>query len=433
MARNKKYLANAILLCVLGVVLMFLYSGLQSDHINIITAFSSWSSNAIQYPLTVGNFICIPLTFVYGSLFMKYGVKKPLIVVMIITAIGVLGIVASNGLAINDGAGNYALFFISEVIVRCGCMINQLAGFMLVANWFIRYRGQAMGIVTIGSPLFSIIGTSVMTNFITTHLGNDYRPFYVGIAVIIVVVCIVVAVGVKDTPEDAGLYPDGADHPPVSESGENDEVQLTVKEVLKMKKSWMLITSFGAFQFIISACMGSMAVYFMWLSGTMDASVYWVPATKFLAMGAALGIPMSYVFGFLDDKFGSVVASIVLGLCEFMPVLALMFQTGDNRALLLLWGFGVACMTGGVPTLHPCITSFAFGRREYQSANRIIMTIQLIPYSFASLMMSTLITMGKAKTAYGILVVIIIVGIVALFPMLKMKDANAADRMYGEK
>ncbi|MCC8150222.1 MAG: hypothetical protein LIO96_01860 [Lachnospiraceae bacterium] len=79
MARNKKYLANAILLCVLGVVLMFLYSGLQSDHINIITAFSSWSSNAIQYPLTVGNFICIPLTFVYGSLFMKYGVKKPLI------------------------------------------------------------------------------------------------------------------------------------------------------------------------------------------------------------------------------------------------------------------------------------------------------------------------------------------------------------------
>jgi len=431
MARNKKYLANAILLCALGVVLMFLYSGLQSDHINIITAFSSWSSNAIQYPLTVGNFICIPLTFVYGSLFMKYGVKKPLIIVMIITAIGVLGIVASNGLAINDGVGNYALFCLSEVIVRCGCMINQLAGFMLVANWFIRYRGQAMGIVTVGSPLFSIVGTSVMTNFITNHLGNDYRPFYVGIAVIIVVVDIVVAVGVKDTPEDAGLYPDGADHPPVSEA--NDEVQLTVGEVLKMKKSWLLITSFGAFQFIISACMGSMAVYFMWLSGTMDASVYWVPATKFLAMGAALGIPMSYVFGFLDDKFGSVVASIVLGLCEFMPVLALMFQTGDNRALLLLWGFGVACMTGGVPTLHPCITSFAFGRREYQSANRIIMTIQLIPYSFASLMMSTLITMGKAKTAYGILVVIIIVGIVALFPMLKMKDANAADRMYGEK
>ncbi len=431
MARNKKYLANAILLCALGVVLMFLYSGLQSDHINIITAFSSWSSNAIQYPLTVGNFLCIPLTFVYGSLFIKYGVKKPLIVVMIITAIGVLGIVASNGLAINDGVGNYALFFISEVVVRCGCMINQLAGFMFVANWFIRYRGQAMGIVTVGSPLFSIIGTSVMTNFIEHHLGKDYRPFYVGIAVVIILVCIVVAVGVKDTPEDAGLYPDGADHPPVSETEVNDEVQLKVGEVLKMKKSWLLITSFGAFQFIIGACMGSMAVYFMWLSGTMDPSVYWYPATAYLAMGAALGIPMSYVFGFLDDKFGSVKASIVLGLCELMPVLALMFQTGDIKPLLLLWGFGVACMTGGVPTLHPCITSFAFGRREYQSANRIIMTIQLIPYSFASLMMSTLSTMGKSTTAYGILVVVIIVGIAALLPMLKMKDANAADRMYG--
>ena len=97
------------------------------------------------------------------------------------------------------------------------------------------------------------------------------------------------------------------------------------------------------------------------------------------------------------------------------------------------WGFGVACMTGGVPTMHPCITSFVYGRREYQSANRIIMAIQLIPSAVAAMMMVTLIQAGKGKLAFGILLVVIVIGLIATCSMLKMKDANAADRMYGDK
>ncbi len=436
MAKNKKFLGYAILLCVLGIVFMFLYSGLQNDQINIIQAYiteagGGWSSTMTQLPMTVGNFICIILTFVYGTLFIKFGVKKPLIVVMLITAVAVIGMILANGLDVNGGAenGNYPLFFVSLCIVRCGCMILQMAGFTLVANWFIRFRGQIMGIVTVGSPIFSVVGTSGMTSLIKNRFGGDYRPFYWIIVVLIVVVCLVVAIAVKDTPEEAGLYPDGADHPPVSEADEVDEVKLTVKQVLSMKKSWLLITNFGAFQFIINACMGSMAVYYMSLGG-LDT---WITATKWLAMGAALGIPMSYVFGFLDDKLGSVKASLVLGCCEFIPVLCLLFQTGSNIGMMIGWGFGVACMTGGVPTMHPCITSFAFGRREYQSANRIIMAIQLIPSAVAAMMMVSLISAGKGKLAYGILVVIIIVGLIATLPMLKWKDANAADRMYGDK
>lgn len=436
MAKNKKFLGYGILLSILGIVFMFLYSGLQNDQINIIQAFitaegGGWIPAQTQLPMMVGNFVCIILTFVYGTFFMKFGVKKPLIVVMLITAIGTLGIVAANGLDCNGGAasGNYGLFFISLFIVRCGCMILQMAGFMLVANWFIKYRGQIMGVVTMGSPIFSVVGTGVMSNMIRNNFGGDYRPFYVGIAVIIVVICLIVGFVVKDTPEQAGLYPDGADHAPKSET--NDEINLTVGQVLKQKKAWLLIVSFGAFTFVINACMGSMAVRYITLGGPD----LWIgTAVKYLAIGAILGIPMSYVFGFLDDKFGSVKASIILGLCEFLPVFALMLQPqGGSVPLMIVWGFGVACMTGGVPTLHPCITSYAYGRREYQSANRIIMAIQLIPSAVAAMMMVTLIQAGKATVAYGILVVVIIVGIISLIPMMKIKDANAADRMYADK
>ena len=101
--------------------------------------------------------------------------------------------------------------------------------------------------------------------------------------------------------------------------------------------------------------------------------------------------------------------------------------------MMIGWGFGVACMTGGVPTLHPCITSYAYGRREYQSANRIIMAIQLIPSAVAAMMMVALITSGKGKLAFGILLVIIVIGLIATGTMLKLPDANAADRMYADK
>lgn len=81
--------------------------------------------------------------------------------------------------------------------------------------------------------------------------------------------------------------------------------------------------------------------------------------------------------------------------------------------------------------MHPCITSYVYGRREYQSANRIIMAIQLIPSAVAAMMMVTLIEAGKGKLAFGILLVVIAIGLIATCTLLKTKDANAADRMYG--
>ncbi len=456
MLKNKKFARYAIAFCILGVVYMFFYSGLQNDQINIIQGFSAWSDSATLAPMTVGNLVCIVLTMVYGTCFIKFGVRKTLIPCIILSAAGCAGIAAANGLSCNGGVGNYALYAVSLFVVRCTCMCLQMAGFQMAASWFIRYRGRVLGVVTLGSPLFSVVGTSVMTNFITNHLGGDYRPFYYGVCIILVVIAILTGCLLRDYPEDVGLYPDGADSAPKSET--DDSIDLSVGQVLSMKKSWIMIINYGVYQFIINACMASMVAWFTHLcvtnadlvaagavggqfagmgglEGAGAMALFVGQATKWLSVGAIAGIPMSFIFGVIDDKLGTPIASFILGLTEFLPVIGLMAQksavasTGScNVPMLILWGFGVACMTGGVPTMHPASISFAFGRREYQAANRVIMAIQLIPCAFAAQIMASFINSSNDMGGWIMCIVLIIIGLIFTLPMFKMKDANAADR-----
>ncbi len=437
MFKNKKFGSYVIALNLLGILFMFFYSGLQNDHYNIITTYSSWTADQIQIARTVAEFACIALTFVYGTFFMKYGVRKTLIPCIMLCALACVGITAANGLAVNGGEGNFMIFNISSFVLRCCCMCFQMAGFQLAANWFIKYRGRVLGVVTLGSPLFSVVGVGGMTNLIANNWNGDYRLFYIGVSVILVAIAILVRFFIRDTPEEVGLYPDGADAAPKSESNE-EEVHLTVKQILSEKRAWLLIVSYGAFQFIINCCMSSMAARFMSLdpafqSGASPAPTVWLQATTWLSVGAILGIFMSYVFGWVDDKFGTVKASILLGISEIIPVAMLMFMPeGGNIPMEIAWGFGVACMTGGVPTMHPASISYAYGRREYQSANRVIMSIQLIPSALAAYMMAALIAKGYGFYAYGICLVVIAIGLIATVMLRKIPDAMAADRDFAK-
>lgn len=469
MLKNKLFARYAVAFCCLGIIFMFMYSGLQNDQINIIQSFSAWSKTSTQQPLAVGNLVCIALTFVFGTCFIKFGVRKTLIPCIVVAALGCIGLVAANGLACANEAlivsghtakdplvaGNYLLFWISLFAIRCCCMCLQMAGFQLASSWFVRYRGRVLGIISLGSPLFSVLCTSVMTSFISRRLNGDYRPFYIGIAVVLAAVAVLTALLLRDRPEDVGLFPDGADHPPVSE--DTEEEHLSVKQVLSMKKSWLMICNFGAYQFIVITCMASLAAWFTYLcvtnaevvaagplgqlfselgglKGTGASTLFIGQATRWLSVGAILGIPMSFIFGTINDKLGTPTASLILGITELFTVIGLMAQhnavatTGAcSVPMLILWGFGVGCMTGGCPALHPASINYAFGRRAYQSANRVIMAIQLIPAAVGASIMIALIDAGKGVLGYWILFAIVLFGIATTIPMFQMKDANGKD------
>ena len=425
---NKNFAGHAFLLMFVGLFLIFFYVGLQNDHLNVLTPYMQstygWTDLTITNPVTAAAIFGILLLLVTGAAFVKYGVRKILVPSMLLLAVGCLGLAF--------GGDNYTIYAISLFTVRALVVPLLLGAFMLCSNWFIKYRGRVLGVVTAGGPLFSIIGIASM-NWLTNDLALGLNVYAI-IATIIVVLVIITAVGLKDTPEELGLNPDGADHRPYSEDYESSEA-IPVRQLLSEARAWQLIISYGIMQFVIVAMMAYMAVRYISLSTPADMPNLFVSDALFwLSLGAALGIPMSYVIGWIDDKMGSIKASLVLNVLFFFAVIPLaIMPVGGNAALMAVWAFGVACMTGGVPTMHPCITSYVYGRHHYMAANKWIMTIQTVPMAFALTFMGAFSEAGQLTNAYYVLIALLVVSLITILTMRKIPDANAEDRDYGSK
>jgi len=424
MFKNKEFARYSIIFMILGLFYMFFYSGLQNDHLNVITPFLQelgWNDLKITNPVTFGATAGIIFYLIIGAAFVKYGVKKILIPCIIITAIACVGITMAEE--------SYMIYAVSLFLIRLLVIPLQMGGFMLAANWFIRYRGRVMGVITAGSPMFSVLGIGILTSLV----GKFGLSAYNYIAGVLVLVALITALGIKDTPEEAGLYPDGSEKPPKSDSDEG-ETEISVKKLLSEKRAWQLIISYGILQFVIVCMMAYMAVRFISLSGPDDIPNLFVSkALLWLSVGAAAGIPMSYVIGWLDDKFGSIKASLILNVLFLFAVIPLtIMPVGGSIPLMIVWAFGVSCMTGGLPTMHPCITSYVYGRRLYMAANKWIMTIQAIPMAFGLAFMGYFNQAGNLDMAYYILIGLLVVSFVTILSMKDIKDANEADREYGK-
>ena len=425
MFNDRKFTGQALLLMLLGVFLMFFYAGLQTDHLNVLTPYLQatygWDDLAITNPVTAAAIVSIVLYLVAGAAYVKYGVRRILVPSILLLALGCLGIALAGE--------NYAIYAVSLFVVRALVVPLLLGAFLLAANWFIKYRGRVLGVVTAGAPLFSIIGIAAM-NWLANDVGLGLNVYAV-IAAILVAMVLVAAFGIKDTPEESGLFPDGADHRPLSEEQDAGE-PITVRQLLGEVRAWQLIVSYGILQFVIVAMMAYMAVRYISLSTPENVPNLFVSeALIWLSVGAASGIPMSYVIGWIDDKLGSIKASLVLNILFFFAVVPLaVMPVGGSEVLMVVWAFGVACMTGGVPTMHPCITTYVYGRKHFMAANKWIMTIQAIPMAFAVAFMAAFNDAGMLTNAYYVLIGLLVVSFVTILTMRRIPDANAQDRDY---
>lgn len=420
--KDKRFVKQGTLLLILGLLAYYLYCVTVGEQVNLLTtllpAETGWAIPDITNILTYGSLASVVLVFVINTLFMKLDAKKLIVASVILAAI------CYAGMGISSSLMNFGMFFITFLVLRVIIVVLQHGTNLMCNNWWLAGRGKALGICTIGAPIASATFVAITTA--GQGVGMNFKAIYLAIATVTLIIALLFALFFKTSPEQMGLHPDGADHAPTVK----EEVgQMSIGDVLKRGDSWLLIISFGIFTFG-TTMITAFFVTHMTMSG-VDAA-YYLPA---LSIGAIVGIPLSYLLGVVDDKWGTPKASAVMGVLYIVGFLAMYFTNGNNIGLIALAAVGYAGITGACPNLNPSINTYVFGRKNFLAASRVIMAAQMILAAFANSYMGYFLEAGKSGLAYLVWCVAIVIAIVMVLIVGRKPAYDSAEAVAarGEK
>lgn len=401
----KKYALGII---ILGCIAMYFSCCLTTDALNIIEpAFEAkfgWSYSSITLPFTIGGYILIGLSFVYSTFLIKKGTHAFAVIAFSVMAIGALLI----GIAYSSPSNSFILFFVGALITKLSVVAAQMVAFQLCANWFDKTRGRALGIITMAAPLNSATSVTLMT------LGQNAF----GLTAVFVIIAVIIGIGVllaiifgTTYPKQKGLTMDGVEEvAEAKEMIEEEKPSMTMKDILTKPETWLVIVAFGFLNGIIGAVMA----FFIARMGQVgvDTSV----ALSVLAAASLLGIPVSYIYGWLDDKIGTMKITRFHAIMYVIMLVCLYFGSASRFWMIAVAAVGMASMTGGTPHFHPATIMHVFGRKEYQNANRYIgIGISLVSSFGVQLMAMVMDKTGSLDMGYVIFGVLAAIATICLF------------------
>ncbi|MEK7795306.1 MAG: MFS transporter, partial [Candidatus Hydrogenedentota bacterium] len=186
--------------------------------------------------------------------------------------------------------------------------IGGLPGSTLIANWFERRRGMALGISTMGVSASGMVLAPTATYMIESMGWR--QTFLVYAAVTISVVLPVVWFFVVSRPEDLGQFPDGDSGPegdqelpePILPLGAGDQMidhaphfEWSAISTLRDARFWLIAMSIGLNFFAMSATLTHMIPHVTDLGYSARVAAY------VLAASAGVGVLGKLVFGWLTD------------------------------------------------------------------------------------------------------------------------------------
>ena len=267
------------------------------------------------------------------------------------------------GLVLMGQAKSLPMFYVAFIVANIGSTSIWMATAPAVANWFVRMRGRALGVYTLGFGLAGIM-SPLLFQLIETVGWRD-ALLIVGIvtwALLPVSVWVI-----RRRPEDVGQWPDGADGPPATnDDGGSGEINVSAGKALRTRTFWLL-------------SIGSMMVFL-----TISAlQVHWSPLLQSVGFSERFAanllfvLPLSTVvgrigFGFLvdiwDKRRMAAVAFVLQGIAVFV-----LTQVEADRwwllpAFFVFWGLGF----GGTVVTRPALQAEMFGRFSFGAINGIL-------------------------------------------------------------
>ena len=284
-----------------------------------------------------------------GKLMAKFNIR----VILIIGVILQTGSFAMFGL-MNSVWGWY-LFCIP--MAMGSVFVCQMAGPILINNWFKKHNGLAMGIMVASGGLFGAILQPMAGNLISSE-GWRYTYIFLGLLVMITVIPIVILT-IRMSPQQKGLQALGSEEVTSNTSATETVVAKGVKASVAIKSS-----SFFA-----------LLIFFFCITAISSFGQYVAPFAMNIGYdvsfaGSAMGgwqigtLVGALAFGVLSDKIGAKNTAIFAMILGLVPVIILI-TVPNNKVMftvaICIYGFVIA----SVGTLGPLLTTALFGNKEY--------------------------------------------------------------------
>ena len=300
-------------------------------------------------------------------------------------------------------------------LVLGGLLVNVV----LLSNWFVRYRGLVIGLLTAMSSL----GGFVLPNAISPLVNAPDYGWRWGFGALAVAfwICVLLPgfLVLKQHPSDVGQTPDGGtgndpgndpekDPDPTADNSVPDGV--TFATALRSRTLWVLAIGSACLWFTFQAINSQATLFF-----ELDIGMAPPDATRLYTMILGFSIAGKFLFGALSDRFAKrtiirITSAILMAgcLCLFVPGDQSIGLTTDKAQLTLfaiIFGLGY----GGSFTMIQLVSVESFGQRALGKILGFIICIDSIGG-----MLGTYVT-GQLKTTTGsYLLPFTIVAVVAL-------------------
>ncbi len=253
--------------------------------------------------------------------------------------------------------------------------IGGIPGSTLVANWFIKRRGTALGVATMGVSMSGIFMPPLATYLIQAIGWRNTFMAFGGVAVLVVFP--LVSRFVVNRPEDLGLLPDGDTPLPQAGDPDDDEPLLPLAPgdqmidhathlewsslgLLSSLNFWVITATIGLNFFAMSAMLTHMIPH------AADLGISASDAAYLLSIAAGFGVFGKVLFGYVTDFVDSRLAMwLAIGFQAAGTIVTIFSTTYWPLALSAgLFGFGM----GGVLPMWGVLNGESFGRHSFGRA-----------------------------------------------------------------
>ena len=384
--------------------------GIQSFTFGVIYPAMSdalgWGRGAVAIGLALRPLGAAFMGPIVGPLIDKFGAKWLMFFSAIIGGIATIAVAE-----VTQIWQFYVVYGIAGALTFTG--VGDLVATAVIPKWFIRKRGRALGLATMGNPAAGMV-LAPMLAFVVIEFGWQVGWWFLGL--LILFLGTPASLLMRRQPEDFGLLPDGDVDSLEQSDGQNEnrkatpvEVQWTARESVQTLTFWLLLL---AFTVGLTAVGGVVLHEYAFLTERGLSSPVAAAVLSTHAVGAALA---RIIWGGLADRFPIRYVMSAIFFFSACGLAILLLSSSVPFAFLFAVVYGLS--VGGTGVVQPTIWANYFGRGFIGTIRGITMPAQLVSVAAGPVMAGVLydVTGGYTLPYQIFLATLVIGGIIMIF------------------